>query len=116
MPRDLIREYLSFLQVEKGLSKNSLESYRRDLARLRAAAEAAGREFYRFLLLDAHIKAAPTADITRPQGGQKLPRFLTQAEVEKLLEAADTTTPEGVRDRTLFELMYATGLRVSEVA
>src|SRR5215213_323931 len=44
MPRDLIREYLSFLQVEKGLSKNSLESYRRDLARLRAAAEAAGCE------------------------------------------------------------------------
>ncbi|HEX8116449.1 MAG TPA: tyrosine-type recombinase/integrase, partial [Pyrinomonadaceae bacterium] len=151
MPRDLIREYLSFLQVEKGLSKNSLESYRRDLARLRAAAEAAGREphllgkaeltqfvmslsreglaansvaralsavrgFYRFLLLDGHIKADPSADIARPQGGQKLPRFLTQPEMERLLEAPDTSTPEGVRDRTLFELMYATGLRVTEVA
>ncbi|HEX7312491.1 MAG TPA: site-specific tyrosine recombinase XerD [Pyrinomonadaceae bacterium] len=151
MPRDLIREYMSFLQVEKGLSKNSLESYRRDLARLRAAAEALGREphllgkaemsqfvmslsreglapasvgrtlsavrgFYRFLLLDGHVKADPTADITRPQGGQKLPRFLTQEEIERLLEAPDTATPEGVRDRTLFELMYATGLRVSEVA
>ncbi|MBV8856774.1 MAG: site-specific tyrosine recombinase XerD [Acidobacteria bacterium] len=150
MPRDLIREYLSFLQVEKGLSKNSLESYRRDLARLRAAAEAAGREphllgkaeltqfvmslsreglapksvgralsavrgFYRFLLLDGHVKADPTADITRPQGGQKLPRFLSQDEIERLLRAPDTTTTEGVRDRTLFELMYATGLRVSEV-
>ena len=151
MPRDLIREYLSFLQVEKGLSKNSLESYRRDLARLRAAAEAAGcephllgkaeltqfvmslsreglaprsvaralsavRGFYRFLLLDGHIKADPSADIARPQGGQKLPRFLTQEEMERLLEATDTSTPEGVRDRTLFELMYATGLRVSEAA
>ncbi|MBV9924878.1 MAG: site-specific tyrosine recombinase XerD [Acidobacteria bacterium] len=151
MARDLIREYLSFLQVEKGLSKNSLESYRRDMARLRAAAEAAGLEphllgkaeltqfvmslsreglappsvaralsavrgFYRFLLLDGHIKADPSADISRPQGGQKLPRFLTQAEMEKLLEAPDTTTPEGVRDRALFELMYATGLRVTEVA
>lgn len=150
MPRDLIREYLSFLQVEKGLSKNSLESYRRDLARLRAAAEVAGREphllgkadltqfvmsmsreglaarsvaralsavrgFYRFLLLDGHIKADPSADIARPQGGQKLPRFLTQEEMEKLLEAPDTTTPEGVRDRTLFELLYATGLRVTEL-
>ena len=150
MARDLIREYLSFLQVEKGLSKNSLESYRRDLARLRAAAEAAGREphlldkadmtqfvmslsreglaprsvgrtlsavrgFYRFLLLDGHIKADPTADIARPQGGQKLPRFLTQEEMERLLEAPDTTTPEGVRDRTLFELLYATGLRVTEL-
>jgi integrase/recombinase XerD len=151
MPRDLIREYLSFLQVEKGLSKNSLESYRRDLARLRAAAEAAGcephllgkaeltqfvmslsreglaprsvgrtlsavRGFYRFLQLDGHIKADPSADIARPQGGQKLPRFLTQEEMERLLQAPDTTTPEGVRDRTLFELMYATGLRVTEVA
>ena len=150
MPRDLIREYLSFLQVEKGLSKNSLESYRRDLVRLRALAEAAGREphllgkaeltqfvmsltreglaarsvaralsavrgFYRFLLLDGHIKADPTADIARPQGGQKLPRFLSQEEMEKLLEAPDTTTPEGVRDRALFEVLYATGLRVTEL-
>jgi len=150
MARDLIREYLSFLQVEKGLSKNSLESYRRDLVRLKAAAEAAGREphllnkadmtqfvmslsreglaprsvgrtlsavrgFYRFLLLDGHVKADPTADIARPQGGQKLPRFLTQPEMERLLEAPDTTTPEGVRDRALFELLYATGLRVTEL-
>jgi integrase/recombinase XerD len=150
MARDLIREYLSFLQVEKGLSKNSLESYRRDLVRLKAAAEAAGREphlldkadmtqfvmslsreglaprsvgrtlsavrgFYRFLLLDGHVKADPTADIARPQGGQKLPRFLTQEEMERLLEAPDTTTPEGVRDRALFELLYATGLRVTEL-
>ena len=149
MPRDLIREYLSFLQVEKGLSKNSVESYRRDLGRLRAQAEALGREpqalgkaeltqfvmsltreglaprsvsralsavrgFYRFLLLDGHVKADPTADIMAPQGGQKLPRFLTQEEVERLLQAPDTTTPEGVRDRALIELLYATGLRVSE--
>src|SRR5919107_340391 len=107
MPRDLIREYLSFLQVEKGLSKNTVESYRRDLARLRARAEGLGREpqslskadvtqfimslareglgprsvsralsaikgFYRFLMIDGHIKADPTADIVPPQGGQKL--------------------------------------------
>ena len=150
MPRDLIREYLSFLQVEKGLSKNSVESYRRDLARLRAQAEALGREpqelgkaeltqfvmsltreglgprsvgralsavrgFYRFLLLDGHVKADPTADIIPPQGGQKLPRFLTQEEVERLLNAHDTDSPEGVRDRALVELLYATGLRVSEL-
>src|SRR5215208_6267878 len=122
MARDLIREYLSFLQVEKGLSKNSLESYRRDLARLRARAEELGRGpqalgkveltqfvmsltreglaprsvgrtlsavrgFYRFLQLDGHIKADPTADIAAPQGGQKLPRFLSQEEMERLLEA-----------------------------
>ncbi|HEX8720784.1 MAG TPA: site-specific tyrosine recombinase XerD [Pyrinomonadaceae bacterium] len=150
MPRDLIREYLSFLQVEKGLSKNSVESYRRDLARLRAHAEALGREpqglgkaevtqfvmslsreglgprsvsralsavrgFYRFLLLDGHTKSDPTADIMPPQAGQKLPRFLSQEEIEKLLEAPDTDTPEGLRDRTMFELLYATGLRVTEL-
>lgn len=150
MARDLIREYLSFLQVEKGLSKNSLESYRRDLARLRAAAEAAGcephllgkaemaqfvmslsreglapksvgralsavRGFYRFLLLDGHVKADPTSDISAPHGEQKLPRFLTQMEMEKLLEASDISTPDGVRDRALVELLYATGLRVSEL-
>ena len=146
----MIREYLSFLQVEKGLSKNSVESYRRDLLRLKAAAEAEGREpqalgkaevtqfvmsltreglgprsvsralstirgFYRFLLLDGHVKADPTADICAPQGGQKLPRFLTQEEMERLLGAHDTTSPEGVRDRALTELLYATGLRVSEL-
>ena len=150
MPRDLIREYLSFLQVEKGLSKNSVESYRRDLARLRAEAERGGRGpealgkeeltqfvmgmtreglsprsvsralsaargFYRFLLLDGHIKADPTAEVCAPQGGQKLPRFLTQEEVERLIGAPDTSSPEGVRDRALVELLYATGLRVSEL-
>lgn len=150
MSRDLIREYLSFLQVEKGLSKNSVESYRRDLARLRALAEARGREpqalgkeeltqfvmsmsreglgprsvsralsavrgFFRFLLLDGHVKADPTADICAPQGGQKLPRFLTQEEMERLLAAPDTESPEGVRDRALVELLYATGLRVTEL-
>jgi integrase/recombinase XerD len=150
MARDLIREYLSFLQVEKGLSKNSVESYRRDLGRLKAEAERLAREpqalgkeemtqfimslsreglsprsvsralsavrgFFHFLLLDGHVKADPTADICAPQGGQKLPRFLTQEEVERLLEAPDTTTPEGVRDRALVELLYATGLRVSEL-
>src|SRR5215216_2527421 len=150
MPRDMIREYLSFLQVEKGLSKNSVESYRRDLLRLKAAAAAEGREpqalgkaevtqfvmsltreglaprsvsralstvrgFYRFLLLDGHVKADPTAEIMAPQGGQKLPRFLTQEEMERLLGAHDTTSPEGVRDRALTELLYATGLRVSEL-
>jgi integrase/recombinase XerD len=150
MARDLIREYLSFLQVEKGLSKNSVEGYRRDLGRLRALAAAEGLEpqalgkpeltqfvmgmsreglaprsvsralsavrgFYRFLQLDGHVKADPTADICAPQGGQKLPRFLTQEEVERLLAAFDTATPEGVRDRALVEVLYATGLRVSEL-
>jgi integrase/recombinase XerD len=150
MARDLIREYVSYLQVEKGLSKNSVESYRRDLARLKARAESCGcepealgkaemtqfvmsltreglaprsvgravsavRGFFRFLLLDGHVTADPTADLMAPQGGQKLPRFLTQEEMERLLEAPDTTSHEGVRDRALIEVLYATGLRVTEL-
>ena len=150
MARDLIREHLLYLQVEKGLSVNSVESYRRDLSKLRAWADSLGRTagelgkeeitqlvmsmsrggmspasvgrtisairgFYRYLLLDGHLSADPTADLVSPQGSQKLPRFLTQEEMESLLEAPDTSNAEGIRDRAMIELLYATGLRVSEL-
>ena len=77
--------------------------------------QSAVRGFFHFLLLDGHIKSDPTSDLVSPQAGQKLPNFLTQEQVERLLEAPDTETPEGVRDRAMIELMYATGLRVSEL-
>lgn len=150
MKRDLIREHLSYVRVEKGLSQNSLASYGRDLAKLRAFAEERGRDveglgkedlkqfvmsltrsglaprsvgrtmsavrgFYRYLLLDGHVKMDPTADVLSPQGFQKLPRFLSHEEIEKLLEAPDTSTPLGIRDRAMMELLYATGMRVSEL-
>ncbi|MDQ3806416.1 MAG: site-specific tyrosine recombinase XerD, partial [Acidobacteriota bacterium] len=75
----------------------------------------AARGFYRFLLLDGHASVDPTAETAAPQSGQKLPRFLTQEEVERLLAAPDVSTPEGARDRAMTELLYATGLRVSEL-
>jgi integrase/recombinase XerD len=150
MARDYVREYVLYLQVEKGLAANSVESYRRDLARLKAWAEARGREpqgldksdvsefvmslsrgglssrsvarslsaargFYRYLLLDGHIKVDPTAERNPPAWREKLPRFLSKEEVEQLLEAPDTSNPEGVRDRAMIEVLYATGLRVSEL-
>jgi integrase/recombinase XerD len=150
MARDLIREYLLYLQVEKGLAASSVESYRGELEKLRAwasasarAPEALGQEelkqfvmsltraglsprsvgralstvrgFYRFLLVDGHLKTDPTANLVSPQAGQKLPRFLTEEEMGQLLNAPDISTAEGVRDRTLMELLYATGLRVSEL-
>src|ERR1044072_8715268 len=91
------------------LSREGLSS--RSVARSLSAA----RGFFRYLLLDGHVRVDPTAEAASPQGEQKLPRFLTQEEVERLLEAPDASTPEGVRDKTMIEVLYATGLRVSEL-
>ncbi|HEV8593295.1 MAG TPA: site-specific tyrosine recombinase XerD [Pyrinomonadaceae bacterium] len=149
MDRDLIREYLSYLRVEKGLAKNSLEAYERDLTKLRAWVDKNGfellqlsrqdlrewlidlgrtslsenskrrlisamRGFYKFLMIDGHIKNNPADDVDSPQKGFYLPKFLNQSEIESLLMAPDVSTETGLRDRAILELMYASGLRVSE--
>ncbi len=149
--RDLIREYLAHLEVERGLSANSRESYRRDLTRLDALAGKRGKSietlerpdisawladlsreglapssiarmlsaasgFYRHLQRDGHLKTNPTENVTSPRGEQKLPRHLTEEEVERFLGIPNTMIAEGVRDRAVLELLYATGLRVSELA
>jgi integrase/recombinase XerD len=148
--RDFVCEFLSYIQVEKGLSANTLQSYARDLARLQgwaqksgklverlerkdlrewiagmsreglapssvARAVSAARGFFRFLMLDGHIKRHPAEDLHTPQRVSRLPQFLTEEEMERLLFAPDIKTDVGVRDRALLEVMYATGLRVSEV-
>ena len=149
--RDLIREYLSYCRVEKGLAANSIESYSTDLARLGAWAErndlelialtrpelrewlidlsgeklsenskrrliSAVRGFYKFLMFDGHVKNNPAEDLVAPQKGVYLPRFLNRSEIEMLLATPDTSTEIGLRDRAILELMYASGLRVSEAA
>lgn len=73
------------------------------------------RGFYKFLLRDGFIREDPLAHISAPQLDRHLPRFLTEDEIGRLLNAPDVSTPEGVRDRAMFELLYATGLRVSEL-
>jgi integrase/recombinase XerD len=73
------------------------------------------RGFYRFLLRDGFIKDDPLANISAPQIDRHLPNFLTEAEIGLLLNAPLTATPAGVRDRAMLELLYATGLRVSEL-
>jgi integrase/recombinase XerD len=148
--RDLVREFITYMQVEKGLAQNSLESYRRDLARLEewAAVQqksvqsltrkdlrgwiaqlsrdglspasvsrsvSAARGFFRFLMLDGHIKEHPAEDLNTPQKLAHLPRFLTEEEMERLLAVPDISTDEGLRDRAMIELLYAAGLRVSEL-
>lgn len=73
------------------------------------------RGFYDFLALDGHIDKLPTADLETPPPTTDLPRFLTELEVHQLLATPDLTTPYGLRDRALLEIMYAAGLRASEV-
>jgi integrase/recombinase XerD len=74
------------------------------------------RSFYRFLLHDDLIAASPAAAVALPKRWARLPKYLTPEEVTRLLEAPDPATPRGLRDRAILELMYATGLRVSELA
>jgi integrase/recombinase XerD len=83
----------------------------RSIARMISGA----RGFYRFLLRDGFIKDDPLANILAPQVDKHLPHFLTEDEIGRLLNAPDTGTSTGIRDRAMLELLYATGLRVSEL-
>ena len=147
--RDYIREYLSYLRVEKGLAENSLVAYRTDLAKLKEWAGKNGLEllkitrtdlrewmidlsgrmlsenskrrllsslrgFYKFLMFEGHLTENPAENLDSPAKSFYLPKFLNQADVEKLLSQPDTSTETGLRDRALLELMYSSGLRVSE--
>jgi len=73
------------------------------------------RRFFRFLVREGFVSADPTAQIAMPKIGRSLPKSLTEVEVEALLAAPDTKDPLGHRDRTMLELLYATGLRVTEL-
>ncbi len=73
------------------------------------------RRFYRFLLREGVIKDDPTVKIEMPRIGRSLPQSLSEGEVESLLAAPDVNDPLGHRDRTMLEVLYATGLRVSEL-
>lgn len=73
------------------------------------------RSFYKYYLTRGRIDEDPVADITSPKQWKRLPKYLTLDEVDRLLEAPDHTTPLGLRDRAMLQLLYATGLRVSEL-
>lgn len=73
------------------------------------------RSYYRYLLESETITVDPTADVSSPGQWKQLPKFLTMAEVDSLLEAPDPQTARGSRDRAMMQLLYATGLRVSEL-
>lgn len=73
------------------------------------------RQFYRYLLRESMIEISPVELIESPKQGRSLPETLTETEVLALLDAPDLMLPEGLRDRAMLELLYAAGLRVSEL-
>ena len=101
--RDEIRGFFQALYT-RGLSARSVA---RHLVSLRS--------FFGFELERGRIAADPTRDIDAPEIGQSLPKYLTTEEVEALLGQPDTSTVTGLRDKAMLELLYATGMRVSEL-
>jgi integrase/recombinase XerD len=147
----MIRLFLQFLTVEKGLSPNTILAYAADLKQFseflkdrgREAVEAVVRQdlldflaarkrnglssrslarqiatlrnFYRFLNREKLLAVDPTQNIESPRDWKRLPKTLALEEVERLLNLPKGATPSAVRDDALIELMYATGMRVSEL-
>lgn len=149
---ELLDEFCDTLWLEDGLSRNTLESYRRDLNKFaawlkakhtdsllqtthadiqgyladlfvvqHAKSSSSGRNLsslkrlFRYLLRQGKIATDPTLQIDTPRLPRTLPKTLTEQDVELLLDAPDSQTLLGLRDRTMFEVLYATGLRVSEL-
>jgi integrase/recombinase XerD len=140
------------LWLNDGLARNTLESYRRDMAQFavwldeqqgksliearsgdllrhlawqveakRAKPRTTGRlvsslkRFFQFALREGLRKDDPAADLESPKLPRSLPKSLSEAEVEALLEAPDVSSAQGLRDRAMLETLYASGLRVSEL-
>lgn len=149
---DLLDEFCDALWLEDGLSRNTLESYRRDLNKFaewlqkqrgiallatthadiqgflaylmggqKAKATSTSRaisslkRLFRYLLRQNKIAADPTLQIATPKLPRNLPKSLTEEDVELLLNAPDVQAPLGMRDRAMLEVLYASGLRVSEL-
>ncbi|MDP1870786.1 MAG: site-specific tyrosine recombinase XerD [Gallionella sp.] len=149
---ELLDEFSDSLWLEDGLSRNTLDSYRRDLNKFsdwlqnqrgrdllqtthadlqgyiadlfivqKAKPSSAGRNLsslkrlFRYLLRQGKIATDPTLKIDTPKLPRSLPQSLTEQDVEQLLAAPDIKTSLGLRDRTMLEVLYATGLRVSEL-
>lgn len=149
--QEALAEYIIYLKIERGLSANTVTSYKRDIEKyltfltekkitqldevsrfeildflqtLRQSGAADNsiirmvsslRKFHQYLKRESIVFDDPMQLIDTPKKASTLPKAISPQAVEQLLEAPDTTTPLGVRDRTILELMYATGLRISEL-
>ena len=122
------RDLLKLSQWQADHDKTLLTARREDLLALLAAEVVSGksprslsrylsgyRQFYRWLVRERLINEDPTALIESPKLGRGLPKALGEAQVEALLQAPDTSLSLGIRDRAMLEVMYAAGLRVSEL-
>ena len=148
-PSNHIDSFIDALWLEDGLSKNTLEAYRRDLelyslwlgtkkqglddcvesdinayfSAKHSATKATSanrrltvfKRYFRWALRERFITADPTLKLQAAKQALRVPKTMTEPQVEALLEAPDTDTYLGLRDRTMLELMYASGLRVSEL-
>ncbi|WP_368251519.1 site-specific tyrosine recombinase XerD [Enterococcus sp. 2201sp1_2201st1_B8_2201SCRN_220225] len=148
---EVIIDYLHYLLIERGLSQNTRQSYRRDLMQyleylnkkqitswqdvdrflvlgflqeLQQAGKSTAtvtrmisslRRFHQYLRQERYTDHDPMQHIETPKKQQKLPDTLSLVEVEALIETPDTKEPLGLRNRAILEVMYATGLRVSEL-
>jgi integrase/recombinase XerC len=101
--KQTLRDYLAHL-MEQGFAKSSI-----------ARKLSAIRSFYRYLLREEMVPANPAATTTSPKLDRRLPSFLTVKEAKQLIESPDLSRPQGQRDRALLEMLYASGLRVSEL-
>ena len=122
--RDLVSlgRFAAGLEVDlESLSLAQLEAFVRGLAaegrspRSVARTIAGVRGFYRYLVVSRVMEANPADDLRAPRAWPALPRYLSLDEVERLIAAPDISTPRGLRDRAFIELLYATGMRVSEL-
>jgi len=95
-------DYIAFLRT--GLSARSVA---RNISSI--------KQFFRFLVLEGHLLVSPARLLETPRLAQKLPEFLSKDEVNRLLSQPDVSRPTGIRDRAMLELLYASGLRVSEL-
>jgi integrase/recombinase XerD len=108
-------------QPVEALQRQDLERFVRDLMSEGRSPRSVAREvacvrgFYRFLVIDGRLPASPADDLHPPRAWQVLPKYLSIDEVDALIAQPDVATPRGLRDRALIELLYATGLRVSEL-
>ena len=121
--RSDLDKFCQFLKGESLMTVTSLDiesylAYRVDLGlkpRSTARSISALKRFYQYFVREKRIASSPLENIAQPKAGQSLPKTLSEAEVEELLSAPNIEEPMGLRDKAMLELLYATGLRVTEL-